>query len=219
MNHYPNTSSRKRARWAAPSSRKNFPWFSIQVPGRIPISDPSIKGLVRDKPEPTVDLNLADAAERDIQTGDLVELRTPRGAVSFRARVTDDILQGAIEASMGGGTPVGPKAWREWNVNELTDLGNYDDVTGFPVYKSLLCEVVKIEEGTDATRRAAGKRKRSRLAPVAEPLKVAQKPKHRIYLDNNATTQMADAVREAMLPLSRIRTRQSFEYSHHRSRG
>ena len=118
-----------------------------------------IKGLAKDKPEPTVDLNLADAAERDIKTGDLVEVRTPRGAVSFRARVTDDILQGAIEASMGGGTPVGPKAWREWNVNELTDLGNYDDVTGFPVYKSLLCEVVKIEEGTDATRRAAGKRK------------------------------------------------------------
>ena len=159
-----------------------------------------IKGLAKDKPEPTVDLNLADAAERDIKTGDLVEVRTPRGAVSFRARVTDDILQGAIEASMGGGTPVGPKAWREWNVNELTDLGNYDDVTGFPVYKSLLCEVVKIEEGTDATRRAAGKRKRSRLAPVAEPLKVAQKPKHRIYLDNNATTKMADAVRDAMLP-------------------
>ena len=42
--------------------------------------------------------------------------------------------------------------------------------------------------------------KRSRLAPVAEPLKVAQKPKHRIYLDNNATTKMADAVRDAMLP-------------------
>jgi len=159
-----------------------------------------IKGLAKDKPEPTVDLNLADAAERDIQTGDLVEVRTPRGAVPFRARVTDDILQGAIEASMGGGTPVGPKAWREWNVNELTDLGNYDDVTGFPVYKSLLCEVVKIEEGTDATRRAAGKRKRSRLAPAPEPLKVTPQPKHRIYLDNNATTQMADAVREAMLP-------------------
>ena len=159
-----------------------------------------IKGLAKDKPEPTVDLNLADAAERDIQTGDLVEVCTPRGAVSFRARVTDDILQGAIEANMGGGTPVRPKAWREWNVNELTDLSNYDDVTGFPVYKSLLCEVVKIEEGTDATRRAAGKRKRSRLAQVAEPLKVAQKPKHRIYLDNNATTKMADAVRDAMLP-------------------
>lgn len=159
-----------------------------------------IKGLAKDKPEPTVDLNLADAAERDIQTGDLVEVRTPRGAVSFRARVTDDILQGAIEASMGGGTPVGPKAWQEWNVNELTDLSNYDDVTGFPVYKSLLCQVVKIEDGTEATRQAAGKRKRSRLAQVPEPLKVAPKPKHRIYLDNNATTQMADAVREAMLP-------------------
>jgi cysteine desulfurase NifS len=159
-----------------------------------------IKGLAKDKPEPTADLNLADAAERDIQTGDLVEVRTPRGAVQFRARVTDDILQGAIECSMGGGTPVGPKAWREWNVNELTDLSNYDDVTGFPVYKSLLCEVVKIEDGTEASRQAAGKRKRSRLPPVPEPLKTDLPPKHRIYLDNNATTRMADAVREAMLP-------------------
>ena len=68
-----------------------------------------IKGLAKDKPEPTVDLNLADARERDIQTGDLVEVRTPRGAVSFRARVTDDILQGASGCSMGGGTPWGPK--------------------------------------------------------------------------------------------------------------
>ncbi len=157
-----------------------------------------IKGLVKDKPEPTVDLSFADAKERSIRTGDLVEVRTARGAVPFRARVTDDILEGAIECSMGGGTPVGTKAWREWNVNELTDLGNYDDITGFPVYKSLLCEVVKIEEGTEATRLAAGVRKRSRLPQVSE----APRPRarRRIYLDNNATTPLADAVRESMLP-------------------
>ena len=50
---------------------------------------------------------------------------------------------------MGGGSPVGPKAWREWNANELTDLGNYEDVSGFPVYKALLCEVERVAGADD----------------------------------------------------------------------
>ena len=84
-----------------------------------------------------------------------MEVSTPRGTVPFRARVTGDIVKGAIECSMGGGTPVGPKAWQEWNVNELTDMTNYDKISGFPVYKALLCDVVKIEHGTDKTRRTS----------------------------------------------------------------
>ena len=56
--------------------------------------------------------------------GDLVTVRTQRGSVPFRARVTEDIVQGAIECSQGGGTPVGPKAWQLSNVNELTDIQN-----------------------------------------------------------------------------------------------
>ena len=159
-----------------------------------------IKGLLKDNPEPTMELNFEDAEARDIQSGDLVEVRTLRGAVSFRARVTNDIVLGAIECNMGGGTPVGPKPWQEWNVNELTDINNYDEISGFPVYKALLCDVVKIEAGTEATRQTAGRRTRRDDAPLF----VAQTPKRkierRIYLDNNATTRVAAAVREAMLP-------------------
>ncbi len=159
-----------------------------------------IEGLVKDNPEPTVEINIEDAKPREIETGDLVQVRTPRGAVPFRARVTSDIVKGAVECNMGGGTPVGPKAWREWNVNELTDIENYDEISGFPVYKSLLCEVVKIAEGTEATRRTAG-----RVATRRDPARdrtgaAASPPRRRIYLDNNATTRVADAVREAMLP-------------------
>ena len=88
------------------------------------------------------ELNTLDAAERGISSGDLVEIRTPRGAVPFRARVTANIMRGTIECNMGGGTPVGPKAWQEWNANELTDITNYDEISGFPVYKALLCDVV-----------------------------------------------------------------------------
>ena len=44
---------------------------------------------------------------------------------------------------MGGGGPIGPSSWQQGNVNELTDFYNRDPISGFPVYKALLCDVVK----------------------------------------------------------------------------
>ncbi|MFQ5627697.1 MAG: IscS subfamily cysteine desulfurase, partial [bacterium] len=159
-----------------------------------------VKGLVKDNPEPAIELNVEDAKERGIETGDLVHVHTPRGAAPFRARVSIDIVKGAVECNMGGGTPVGPKAWREWNVNELTDLGNYDEISGFPVYKSLLCEVEKVETGTAKERRQVNRQLRACGPQLLIPQRKNGKTSQRIYLDNNATTKVADAVREAMLP-------------------
>jgi cysteine desulfurase NifS len=158
-----------------------------------------VEGLLGDNPEPTVDLHPDDAAARGVATGDLVHVRSPRGVVPFRARVTPDIVAGAVECSMGGGGAVGPKAWREWNVNELTDVRNYDEISGFPVYKALLCEVERAEEATEATRRSA---RSSATACAAAPFRVEAPPapSRRVYLDNNATTPVSPAVREAMLP-------------------
>lgn len=163
-----------------------------------------IEGLNRDHPEPTVELARADAEARDIGDGDLVEVRTPRGAVPFRAMVSDDIVAGAVECSMGGGTPVGPRAWREWNVNELTDLGNYDELSGFPVYKALLCEVRKLEEGEGRRNRPGSV---GRETPHLFEARIAERksPRRRIYLDNNATTATAPAVVDAMEPFLRDR--------------
>jgi cysteine desulfurase NifS len=158
-----------------------------------------IEGLAKDAPEPTVELHPDDAAARGITTGDLVHVRSLRGTVPFRARVTPDIVAGSVECSMGGGTPVGPPAWREWNVNELTDVQNYDEISGFPVYKALLCEVERVEEATAATRRSAASVPAAcAAAPI--PVKAPPPPARRTYLDNNATTPVSEAVREAMLP-------------------
>jgi cysteine desulfurase NifS len=159
-----------------------------------------IEGLLKDHPEPTVEINTGDAAERDIQTGDLVEVCTPRGAVKFRARVTGDIVKGAVECSMGGGTPVGPEAWQQWNVNLLTDLAAYDPISGFPVYKALLCDVTKVTEGTEATRRSAVRHARAEEAAGSPTVGGDTAPPRRIYLDNSATTRVAEAVRDAMQP-------------------
>jgi cysteine desulfurase NifS len=158
-----------------------------------------IAGLAKDHPEPAVEINVEDAGARGIQGGDLVEVRSPRGAVPFRAVVTDEIVRGSVECNMGGGAAVGPRAWQEWNVNLLTDLTNYDEISGFPVYKSLLCDVVKIGDGSANSKTRAKQTASSDREAMPQPAARAA-PKRRIYLDNSATTQVAPAVRDAMQP-------------------
>ena len=102
----------------------------------------NIPTLVTKHPHPLVYIHLQDASDRDIHDGDEVIVKTLRGQVTFTARLTEDILKGVVEVNMGGGGPLGPVAWQKANVNELTDLQNIDEISGFPVYKALLCDVV-----------------------------------------------------------------------------
>jgi cysteine desulfurase NifS len=158
-----------------------------------------IEDLLKDNPEPTIELNSADAGKRKIESGDLVEVRTPRGTVPFRARVTDNIIPGAVECNMGGGTPIGSKAWQEWNVNELTDFTKYDKISGFPVYKALLCDVVRLKHGTPSNKKTI-KNDVHLNGTLFEIDKKQKKPDWTIYLDNNATTSIFPEVQNAMKP-------------------
>ncbi len=189
---------------AAPKLARTFPL--IFNSGARPDTDfrsqhHGIAGLLRGNPEPTVHVNVRDAQARGIRAGDLVEVRTARGAVPFRARVSDGIVEGAVECNMGGGAAVGPRAWREWNVNELTDIGNYDEISGFPVFKALLCDVVRIADGGDSVRRPGTDVPTGEDEHRAPPGPAASERARRfVYLDNNATTPVDPMVREAMLP-------------------
>jgi anaerobic selenocysteine-containing dehydrogenase len=102
----------------------------------------NIASLVRQQPKPLVHLHPTDAAQRDIRDGDPVFVVSPRGRVPFWASVTPDIVGGVVEANMGGGGPLGDPAWQAANVNVLTDPDNFDPLSGFPVFKALLCDVV-----------------------------------------------------------------------------
>jgi cysteine desulfurase NifS len=155
-----------------------------------------IPGLNRRRPEPTVTIHVEDARERGIADGDRVVLRSPRGSVTLRAIVTEDIVRGAVDANMGGGGPVGPEAWQGCNVNELTDLERYDPISGFPVYKSLLCEVAKAEGNEGRLNIGSGEDATLRAGPDADP--ADETVRRRVYLDYNATTPVAAEVREAM---------------------
>jgi anaerobic selenocysteine-containing dehydrogenase len=86
-------------------------------------------------PEPLVDINPADAKSRGIETGDTVMVTSPRGSIKVKANVTDAILAGVVSM---------PHQWSgEANVNNLVDDRNLDPISGFPPFKSQLCQVAK----------------------------------------------------------------------------
>jgi len=103
----------------------------------------NIPGLLKLQDKPDILIHPEDADPRGIRNGDKIWVKTKRGRVPFYAKVTKRITKGVIEANMGGGGPLQPQSWREANVNELTDPENRDPISGFPVFKALLCEVEK----------------------------------------------------------------------------
>lgn len=153
-----------------------------------------IKRLSCERPEPTVTINGDDAQKRGIKNGDLVRIKTLRGSVQMRAIVTDDIVKGAIEANHGCGNPLGPKAWQECNINYLTDMNQYDPISGFPVYKSLLCDVVKEDNNKTTVIIDSGEIGKGEL--LADRAITGEQE---IYLDHNATTPLASAVKESIV--------------------
>jgi cysteine desulfurase NifS len=152
-----------------------------------------IPGLVKKRPEPTVMINTADAGARGIAHGEPVLLSSPRGQVRMRAIVTGDIVPGAVEANMGGGGPLGPKAWQDCNINDLTGL-RFDPISGFPIYRALLCEVSRAPEGGAVLAIDTGETGALSPAPRVEPAPAQE----RIYLDHNATTAPHPEVRAAV---------------------
>jgi len=142
-------------------------------------------------------MNSLDAADRGIGDGDLVEVASPRGRIRYRARVTENMVRGAVDASQGGGGPLGSSGWQECNVNELTDLHRYDPISGFPVYKALLCEVEKVEAGSTSPSKIIAEHDEVEPAPGPVP---TGEPRRIVYLDHNSTTPVHPEVLEAMLP-------------------
>lgn len=103
----------------------------------------AIPSFMEKYPYPAVEIHPQDAGERGIESGDVVIIKTARGKVTLRALVTDTIMAGFVYAPVGGGGPQGTEAWQEANVNILTDHQQFDTISGFPVYKTLLCQVKK----------------------------------------------------------------------------
>jgi anaerobic selenocysteine-containing dehydrogenase len=87
------------------------------------------------RPDPMLDINPIDANERGISQGDWVTLSTPRNSIKVKANMTEVVPPGVINIF---------HAYREPEVNTLVEPDYLDPVSGFPGFKSLICEVKKI---------------------------------------------------------------------------
>ncbi len=122
---------------STPEEAKKFPLI-LTTGARLPFFIHSrtyrIPSLRRLQPDPMADINPADARQRELSQGDWVLLSTHRGAVRVRANVAETVSPGVV--NMYHGRP-------EADVNTLIDPDYRDPISGFPAFKSLLCEVKK----------------------------------------------------------------------------
>jgi anaerobic selenocysteine-containing dehydrogenase len=93
---------------------------------------PWTKGL---RPDPMLDINPVDAAKRNIRHGDRVALSTPRNTIEVKANLTEVVPPGVINIFHG---------YIEPEINTMVDPDYLDPVSGFPGFKSLICQVTKL---------------------------------------------------------------------------
>lgn len=89
------------------------------------------------RPHPMVDINPRDARNRGILALDEVTLSTNRGSIRVKANLTETVPPGVVSMMYG---------YPEADVNELIEPDYVDPISGFPGFKSLLCEITKITD-------------------------------------------------------------------------
>jgi len=90
------------------------------------------RGLRKD---PSADINPADGASRGIADGDGILLSTPRASLKVRAHLTEVVPRGVVSFY---------HAWPDADANMLIAPDYLDPLSGYPGFKSLLCQVEKI---------------------------------------------------------------------------
>jgi anaerobic selenocysteine-containing dehydrogenase len=93
-------------------------------------------------PDPLLMVHPLDAKNRGIGQNDPVEVRSPRGTIQLKARITEDIGPGLVSVDFGWGNPTDNKA----NVNLLTSDAVWDPVSGGYPNRLFLCEVRTLAE-------------------------------------------------------------------------
>lgn len=84
-------------------------------------------------PDPIVRLHPKDAEERGINDGDEVKISNHNGEITMKAEITNLVLPGVIDVFHG---------WHQADINLLTTR-DFDPITGFPPFRSGLCQVEK----------------------------------------------------------------------------
>ncbi len=120
---------------SAPDIAAEFP-LVLSIGARKPMFQHSrmfrVPWIRQFAPDPTCDINLADAARAHIVEGSAVDIITPYGSVSVKAHLTGTVREGDVHLYHD---------WPEANGNDLMASDYLDPISGFPGYRSMLCKV------------------------------------------------------------------------------
>jgi anaerobic selenocysteine-containing dehydrogenase len=130
----------KQSPLSAPPTAERYPLI-LTTGARLPMFIHSrmyrVDSLRALRPDPMADISPIDAANRGISQLDFVRLSTPRSAVIVKANITETVPPGVVNVYHGH-----PEA----DVNTLIDPDYLDPISGFPGFKSLLCQVTKVND-------------------------------------------------------------------------
>ncbi|MFC1954594.1 molybdopterin-dependent oxidoreductase, partial [Chloroflexota bacterium] len=96
----------------------------------------NVTSLREEAPEPLAEIHPDTAEEYGIVDGDMITIETPRGEITIKISLTEDMVPTVISV---------PHGWSNANVNALTSLEPRDPVTGYTEMKALLCNIKKLE--------------------------------------------------------------------------
>jgi anaerobic selenocysteine-containing dehydrogenase len=99
----------------------------------------NIPSLVKLEPDPILRINPNDAKTRDISNGDDIIVKSVKGTVELKAKVTDETAAGVVIMDFGWGNPSDGKA----NLNVLTSDDVRDKITGSTPNRRFRCQVSK----------------------------------------------------------------------------
>ena len=99
----------------------------------------TIPALLKDEEGCVVDIHPVDAASQQIEDDDQLQVTTPKGTITMRARVSTVVHPGSVRIAWGWGDY---KA--ECNLNTLTDDDIRNPITGTPGQRTFMCRVSKV---------------------------------------------------------------------------
>ncbi len=129
---------------STPMVAKQYPLIGVnrRSPFYVHFKYRNLTRLRKIEPEPYVRLHPQDARVRNIVDGDVAKIRSPRGEIRMKAKVTSRVMPGVAWIDGGWGN-----SWDfpEANLNVLLDSTQLDPIAQCASLSSFLCEIEKAE--------------------------------------------------------------------------
>ena len=119
---------------------KEFPFILMsgaRIPNAVHSRTHNVPWLRSLRPEPSADINPADAARLGIKQGDTIRIVSQISSITVKANISSISNVGDVNMFHG---------YKEANVNSLMPIDHLDPYTGFPGYKQLRCRIEKVED-------------------------------------------------------------------------